>query len=223
MNVELLSTGSELLRGRNVDTNAAWLARELEKAGHEVRWHQTVDDDFGRLVDAVKLAASRADAILLTGGLGPTEDDYTRRVAEEAFHRPLVFHPKAWAAIRERFRKYGIRMAAINRRQAYAPVGASLLPNPHGSAPGFALRASGVFFAAMPGPPREMFPMFLRHVLPKIRVKADFGVWEGKSFGLPEGHVDEIMMGVVRDPREYGLTVRGGQVSISLRAEGPRR
>ncbi|HLF93829.1 MAG TPA: molybdopterin-binding protein, partial [Planctomycetota bacterium] len=65
MNVELLSTGSELLRGRNVDTNAAWLARELEKAGHEVRWHQTVDDDFGRLVDAVKLAASRADAILL--------------------------------------------------------------------------------------------------------------------------------------------------------------
>lgn len=223
MNVELLSTGSELLRGRNVDTNAAWLARELEKAGHEVRWHQTVDDDFGRLVDAVKLGASRADAILLTGGLGPTEDDYTRRVAEEAFHRPLVFRPKAWAAIRERFRKYGIRMAAINRRQAYAPAGASLLPNPNGSAPGFAMRASGVFFAAMPGPPREMFPMFLRHVLPRIRVTADFEVWEGKSFGLPEGHVDEIVMGVVGDPREYGLTVRGGQVSISIRAQGPRR
>jgi len=223
MNVELLSTGSELLRGRNVDTNAAWLARELEKAGHDVLWHQTVDDDFGRLVDAVKLAASRADVILLTGGLGPTEDDYTRRVAEEAFHRPLVFHPKAWESIRERFRKYGTKMAAINRRQAYAPEGALLLPNPQGSAPGFALRQAGVFFAAMPGPPREMYPMFLKQVLPRIRVKASFDVWEGKSFGLPEGHVDEIMMGVLGDPRAYGLTVRGGQVSISIRAEGPGR
>ena len=223
MIVEVLSTGTEFLRGRNVDTNAAWLAQECGKAGLEVRHHQAIDDDFGRLVDAVKLAASRSDVVLVTGGLGPTEDDYTRRVAEEAFHRPLRFRPEAWRAIQARFRKYRIPMAPINRRQAYAPEGATLLPNPNGSAPGFALRASGVFFAAMPGPPRELYPMFLARVLPKIRVRRDVDVWEGKSFGRPEGHVDEIVLRAVKDPRAYGLTVKGGQVSIWIRAEGPRR
>ncbi|HXX93226.1 MAG TPA: competence/damage-inducible protein A, partial [Planctomycetota bacterium] len=223
MIVEILSTGTELLRGRNVDTNAAWLSRECGKAGLEVLHHQTVDDDFGRLVDAVKLAAARSDVILMTGGLGPTEDDYTRRVAEEAFHRPLGFRAPAWKAIRERFRKYGTPMAAINRRQAYAPRGATLLANPNGSAPGFMLQASGVRFAAMPGPPREMYPMFLRQVLPRIRERTDVSLWEGKSFGLPEGHVDEIVLGAVGDPQAYGLTVRGGQVSIWIRALGPGR
>src|ERR1041384_1329288 len=102
MKVEILSTGSELLRGRNVDTNAPWLARQLEKAGLEVHAQQTVGDDFGRLVDAIKLAAARSDIILMTGGLGPTEDDYTTRVAEEAFHRPLVFRPTVWKVIQAR-------------------------------------------------------------------------------------------------------------------------
>jgi nicotinamide-nucleotide amidase len=223
MRVEILSTGSELLRGRNVDTNAAWMARELEKAGLEVLHHQTVDDHFGRLVDALKLALARSDVVLLTGGLGPTEDDYTRAVAAEAFHRPLVFRDDLWAKIRDRFRRYRIRMAAINRRQAFAPEGASVLPNPFGSAPGFAIRQDGVFFAAMPGPPRELYPMFLRHVLPRIRRRADFELWEGKSFGVPEGTVDEIVRRVVGAKATYGLTVRGGQVTISIRAEGARR
>jgi len=223
MIVEILSTGTELLRGRNVDTNAAWLSAECEKAGLEVRHHQTVDDDFGRLVDALKLAASRSDAILMTGGLGPTEDDYTRRAAEEAFHRPLRFRPEAWKAIRERFRKFRTPMAAINRRQAFAPEGATLLRNSNGSAPGFWLRSSGVVFAAMPGPPRELYPMFRESVLPRIRRRTDIEVWQGKSFGLPEGNVDEIVLKAVGDPRAYGVTVRSGQVSIWIRAEGARR
>jgi nicotinamide-nucleotide amidase len=223
MKVEILSTGTELLRGKNVDTNLAWLARECEKAGLEVRHHQAVDDHFGRLVDAVKLAAARADVILMTGGLGPTEDDFTRAVAEEAFHRPLRYRPALWERIRERFRRNRIRMAAINRRQAFVPEGAAVLPNPNGSAPGFALRQDGVYFAAMPGPPREMMPMFRDHVLPAIRTRADFGIWEGKSCGLPEGTVDEIVRRIVGTRAGYGLTVKAGQVSISVRAEGSRR
>lgn len=219
MKVEILSTGSELLRGRNLDTHLSWMARELEKAGLEVRHHQTVDDHFGRLVDAIKLAAARSDAILLTGGLGPTEDDFTRTAAAEAFHRPLVFHPAVWRRIRARLR----RPAAINRRQAFAPRGASILRNPMGSAPGFALRQDGVFFAAMPGPPHEMHPMFLDHVLPRLRVPRRFEYWEGRSFGVPEATVDEIVCRIVGRRAAYGLTVRGGQVTITLRAEGPGR
>ena len=223
MKVEILSTGTELLRGKNVDTNAAWIARRLANAGMEVYYHQTVDDHFGRLVDAFKLAAARADVILLTGGLGPTEDDYTRTAAEEAFHRPLTYRAELWKRIEARFRKSGTRMASINRRQAYVPEGATVLPNPNGTAPGFLLREGGVVFVAMPGPPREMQPMFLDHVLPRIRVKADFDVWEGNSYGIPEGTVDELVNRIVGKRATYGLTVRSGRVNISVRAEGPRR
>jgi nicotinamide-nucleotide amidase len=223
MNVEILSTGTELLRGKNVDTNAAWLSQQLAKAGLEVKHHQTVDDHFGRLVDAFKLAAARSDLVLLTGGLGPTEDDYTRPAAEEAFHRPLAYRADLWKKIRERFRKYKLKMAAINKRQAYVPQGATVLPNPQGTAPGFLLKEAGVVFAAMPGPPREMQPMFLNHVLPRIRTKADFEVWEGNSYGVPEGTVDELVNGIVGKRATYGLTVRMGRVNISIRAEGPRR
>jgi nicotinamide-nucleotide amidase len=223
MNVEVLSTGSELLRGRNVDTHLGFFARELYRAGLEVRHHQTVDDHPGRLVDALKLAAARSDVILLTGGLGPTEDDYTRAAAEEAFHRPLVFKPALWSGIRDRFRKSRTRMASINRRQAFVPRGASVLPNPNGTAPGFCLRQDGVFFAALPGPPREMEPMFLDQVLPRLRVRRDFELWERKVHGIPEGTVDEIVRRVVGSRAEYGLSVRWGQVSVTVRASGPGR
>jgi nicotinamide-nucleotide amidase len=223
MKVEILSTGTELLRGKNVDTNAAWLAQQLARAGLEVIHHQTVDDHFGRLVDAIKLAASRSDILIMTGGLGPTEDDYTRTAAEEAFHRPLVYRPEIWKTIQGRFKKSKLRMAMINQRQAFVPKGATVLPNPHGTAPGFLLRDGPVRFVAMPGPPREMEPMFLDHVLPKIDHRPDFDVWTGNSYGIPEGTVDEIVHKIVGKRASYGLTVRWGRVNITLRAEGPHR
>lgn len=223
MKVEILSTGTELLRGKNVDTNAAWLAQQLGRAGLEVIHHQTVDDHFGRLVDAIKLAASRSDVLILTGGLGPTEDDYTRTAAEEAFHRPLVYRADLWKKIEARFKRTGTRMALINKRQAYVPEGATVLPNPHGTAPGFLLREGAVRFVAMPGPPREMQPMFLGQVLPRIAKQPDFAVWTGNSFGIPEGTVDEMVNKIVGSRATYGLTVRWGRVNITVRAEGPRR
>jgi nicotinamide-nucleotide amidase len=223
MKVEVLSTGTELLRGKNVDTHLGFFARELYPAGLEVAFHQTCGDDFGRIVDALKLAATRADVILMTGGLGPTEDDHTRGAVEEAFHRPLKYRPELWTAIRERFRSNRIRMASINKRQAYIPDGATVLANPNGSAPGFALREGGVYLAALPGPPKEMHPMFREQVLPRIRVRRDFETWEGKVYGVPEGTVDEIVLKLVRDPDTYGLTVRWGQVTITLRAQGTSR
>jgi len=207
MNVEILSTGTELLRGKNVDTTSAWIAQKLADAGLEVRYHQTIDDHFGRLVDAIKLAASRSDLLLMTGGLGPTEDDYTRTAVEEAFHRPLEYRAELWKGIEARFRRTGTRMAAINKRQAYVPKGAVVLPNPNGTAPGFLLRDGPVRFVAMPGPPREMQPMFLSHVLPRIRTRADFDVWSCNSYGIPEGTVDEIVKKIVGARAGYGLTV----------------
>jgi nicotinamide-nucleotide amidase len=223
MIVETLSSGTELLRGRGVDTNASWVAGQLARAGLEVVHHQTVDDDFGRLVDAFKLAASRSDLVILTGGLGPTEDDHTRTAVEEAFHRPLVFRPALWKAIQARFRRTRTRMAAINRRQAFVPKGAVVLANPNGTAPGFLLHEGGVTFVALPGPPREMRPMLLDQVLPRLDVRRDYDTWEGASYGLPEGSVDEILVRRVGGRATYGVTARAGRISFLVRAQGPRR
>lgn len=220
MKVEILSTGSEILRGRNIDTHLGWIARQLERKGLAVGHYQAVDDHLGRLVDALKLAASRSDAVVLTGGLGPTEDDFTRAAVEEAFHRPLEFRAEIWKAIRERFKRAKLRPAAINRRQAFVPAGAAVLANPNGTAPGFLLREGGVLVAALPGPPAEMYPMFLRHVGPKLKGRPDVAFRELKVYGVPEASVDEIVLAATGDPSRYGLTVRWGQVSISLRSEG---
>jgi nicotinamide-nucleotide amidase len=224
--VAVLATGSELMRGRSIDTHLAYFARRLEAAGIEISHHSTSGDDLGRIVEEIRRAAEVSDVVLLTGGLGPTEDDFTRRAAAEAFGRPLVFVPSAWKSIRDRFRRYRIRMAGINRRQAFLPEGARLLPNPHGSAPGFAMEARGVRFFALPGPPREMHPMFERYVLPAIvrafPARGRFRLWEGKTFGLPEGTVDEIVRPIVARRRgaTYGLTVTGGTVNLAVRVEG---
>jgi nicotinamide-nucleotide amidase len=223
--VAVLSTGTELLRGRSVDTNLASIARALETIGLEVDYHATGPDDLDRLVEEIRLASARAEVVILTGGLGPTEDDFTRRAAAEAFERPLVFQPAAWNAIRSRFRRFRIPMASINRRQAFLPRAAGILPNPNGSAPGFAVESAGRFFFALPGPPREMIPMLQKRVLPRLAAafgnRARFRLWEGRVFGMPEGSVDEIVRPIVARRRgaSYGLTVSGGTVNITLRVE----
>ncbi|MBI2901109.1 MAG: CinA family nicotinamide mononucleotide deamidase-related protein [Planctomycetes bacterium] len=225
MRIEVLSTGTELLRGRSVDTNLGAIARELEAVGGEVRYHATCGDDLARLVEELKLAASRADVCIMTGGLGPTEDDLTRAAVEEALHRPLRFRPALWRAIRSRFRRLGVRVAAINRRQAFLPGGAGALANANGSAPGFRLEADGLLLFALPGPPREALPMFRRFVVPELarRLRKDWDLWEGKAIGLPEADVDALVRRIVGKRATYGLTVSGGVVSISVRTGGPSR
>jgi competence/damage-inducible protein CinA-like protein len=218
--VALISTGTELLRGRSLDTHLSSISRELEPMGLEVGYHSTCPDDLGRLVEEIRLAAARAEIVILTGGLGPTEDDYTRRAAAEAFGRPLEFSAGAWSAIRARFRKFRIPMAANNRRQACLPRGARLLPNPLGSAPGFEVDRR---FFALPGPPREMIPMLRNFVLPRLApLGKPFKLWEATVYGLPEGTVDEIAAPIVRrGGASYGITVSGGIIRLSVkRARG---
>lgn len=225
MRVQVLSTGTELLRGRSVDTNLGTIARELENLGGEVAYHATCGDDLARLVEELKLAASRADVCLMTGGLGPTEDDFTRPAVEEAFHRPLRFRPELWRAIVARFRRIRVKMAAINRRQAFLPEGARALANPNGSAPGFRLEVDGFVLYALPGPPREMVPMLRERVLPELskRFRKNWDLWSGKAVGIPEGDVDVLVKRIVGTRATYGLTVGGGAVTITVRAEGTSR
>ena len=137
MNAEIIATGSELVLGETVDTNSAYLARQLAAIGINVFRKTAVGDNEERIAAIVSEALDRADLIICTGGLGPTVDDVTREAVARATDRPLVFHQHLLDQIAARFRAFGRTMSESNRRQAYVPEGAQIIENPRGTAPAF--------------------------------------------------------------------------------------
>ncbi len=170
---EILSQGDEVVTGQVADTNAAWLSERLTEMGVIVVRHTAVGDRRADIIEAVRTAAKRAEIVLGTGGLGPTDDDLTNEAVAAAFARPLVLDAEALLAIEGFFAAIGRPMAAVNRKQAMLPEGALRLDNDAGTAPGFAIDAGTSWLAFMPGVPREMKRMFLRIVAPVLRARFD--------------------------------------------------
>src|SRR6516225_5946720 len=137
MKCEILSIGSELTSGQNLDTNSQWLSRRLAETGIAVGWHTTVADDLNDNVEAFRIAARRARLVIATGGLGPTLDDLTREAVAKAAGVEVVFHPESFEQIKEMFARRGRTMPERNRVQALFPAGAEPIPNDRGTAPGF--------------------------------------------------------------------------------------
>jgi len=164
----LLSTGEEVLRGEILDSNNHWLARTLGERGFEVQLMLTAGDRRADLAFALGTALERADWLFMSGGLGPTDDDLTTAVIAELTGVGLEFDEPSWAAIRERFRRANLEAGASNRKQAFFPQGARVLPNRQGTAPGFVLRCvragAAKTIVALPGPPRELQPMLLAYL-----------------------------------------------------------
>lgn len=180
----ILSTGTEILQGLYADTNGAWLSEQLTGLGLRVVRHVAAPDDASSVAEALRYLARNCQVVIMTGGLGPTDDDLTRQSVCEVFGVGLTEDPRAWAMIEERFRRRGIAPFASNRVQALIPQGACTLYNEWGTAPGFLIEHPGKglpWFAALPGPPREMRPMFEKHL--RKRITKDFG----------KGHVTRIM------------------------------
>src|SRR5574341_616266 len=172
MGVEILTIGTELLLGQIVDTNAAFMAQRLAEAGIDLFFKATVRDNEARIESALRQGLERAEAVLCTGGLGPTEDDLTRDVIAKVLDRGLRLDEGILAHIAARFAARGITMAENNRKQAYVPIGAFVLPNPRGTAPGLYLTTpEGKVVVAMPGVPSEMRPMLTEQVLPRLRAQ----------------------------------------------------
>jgi nicotinamide-nucleotide amidase len=169
---EIIAIGSELLAPDRTDTNSLWLTEKLNSIGIEVRLKTIVGDDDARLEEAIKDAVRRSRVVITTGGLGPTEDDITRKVAARALGRRLLLDDELLEQIRERFKAFGRPMPERNSRQAMVIDGAEVLPNPNGSAPGLFIEHEGTAISLLPGPPREMRPMFENHVLPKLSARA---------------------------------------------------
>lgn len=168
--VVLVTVGDELLLGQTVNTNATWLARELADLGADVARFVTVGDGEDEIRDAVAGARAAADLVVVTGGLGPTEDDRTRAVVADLFGRELEVDEELLRALERRFREAGFgELPARNVSQAEVPRGATALPNPHGTAPGLVLEGEGVVVALLPGVPREMKGIFRESLSARLR------------------------------------------------------
>jgi nicotinamide-nucleotide amidase len=197
MRIEILCTGDEILTGKTINTNYAWMAQRLGEAGLEVVHGTTVGDDRAALLEAFAQAAARADAVIVNGGLGPTVDDLSQEVAAEAAGVPLVLH-EDWLARMEGFYARRNRpMPPNNRKQAMLPAGCEFLDNPIGTACGFAVTIGAARFYFTPGVPREMRLMLEQQVMPRLLAKAGLrGVARLKrfhSFGIGESRADEML------------------------------
>jgi len=173
MTAEILSVGTELLLGDIVNTNAAFLSKELAKLGINVYVETTVGDNAARLLDAYRNAFARADLVITTGGLGPTEDDLTKEVAAEYFGLTLVEDAESMRLLKGYFAKSGSHMTANNLKQAFIPEGAIVLTNANGTAPGCMVEANGKILVMLPGPPNECVPMYHSEVAPKLKKHTD--------------------------------------------------
>jgi nicotinamide-nucleotide amidase len=238
MLVELVNTGSELMLGRVLNTHQQWLCSRLADLGYEVSRQVAIPDTGPEIQTAVREALTRADLVIVTGGLGPTSDDITRDLIAQLLGKRLVEDPAVLAPIQAYFEQRKRRMPPRTRVQALVPEGALVLANAYGTAPGLALevkpnpfqpagRAS--LLIMLPGPPRELRPMFLDKVVPLLRrvfpLPVPFQCLTLRSTGLGESVAEETVAGplqsLVDAGLELGYCARPGQVDIRLVARGP--
>jgi nicotinamide-nucleotide amidase len=173
---EIIGVGTELLLGQIVNTNAAWIGQRLADVGWDVLRHTAVGDNTERIAGTIREALGRADAVIVTGGLGPTQDDVTREALAAVAGVSLRRQPELEQWLRERFARMGVqRMAEMNLRQADVPEGARVIDNPRGTAPGLIVEIDGKPTYAVPGVPREMEGMLERVVLPDLAARAGEG------------------------------------------------
>ena len=171
MIAEIVTTGTEILLGDIVDTNAAWIAQQLREAGVNLYYKTTVGDNEPRVRGVIEQCMQRCDAIIVTGGLGPTVDDITRQAIAAATGRTLVLHEGALETLKPRFARFGSQMTENNLQQAYIPEDSILIENPVGTAPGFIVETERCAVIALPGVPREMKQLMTATVLPYLRRK----------------------------------------------------
>ena len=222
MKAEIIAVGSELLTPDRLDTNSLFLTEELNKLGIEVVRKTIVGDNRELLAEAFRDALDRVPLIIASGGLGPTEDDLTRETVADLLGRKLIRNDAILRYIEGRFRQLGREMPAVNARQAMVPEGAQVMENPRGSAPGLWLEDKGRFVVLLPGPPRELKPMCLEQVLPRLE-KRRSGVRmfhrELRVAGMGESAVEQRIKPIYTRYGDVNTTILAapGEIQIHLR------
>lgn len=223
LTAEIIAIGSELLAPDRSDTNSLWLTEKLNSIGIEVKLKTIVGDDDARLEEALKDAVKRSKVVITTGGLGPTEDDITRKVAARALGRRLLLNESVLADIRNRFQSFGRSMPERNSRQAMVIDGAEILPNPNGTAPGLFIEHDGTAIALLPGPPREMHPMFENEVNRRLAGRVGLLRVVRRTLrvaGMGESAVDEIIAPVYTkyDNPQTSILFNRSEIEVQLTA-----
>jgi nicotinamide-nucleotide amidase len=225
---EIVAVGTELLLGQIADTNARWMSEQLAAAGIDVTNHQAVGDNLDRIVEALLLATARADVVLVSGGLGPTEDDITRDAIAAFAGVPLVFHAELETMLREKFRRWSAigAMPESNLRQAYVPEGAGWIVPDRGTAPGLALRLEGTRLYAVPGVPDEMQEMIGGTIVPELRELAGGDVIASRILrcaGMGESAVAERLADLFASSTNPTIAYLAsmGEVKVRITAKAP--
>jgi len=226
MNAEIIAVGSELLTPQRLDTNSLFLTQQLNDLGVEVTTKYVVGDNRDHVADVVRRAMSRAEIVILSGGLGPTEDDVTRDAVALAIDRKLVFHAEIADQLEQRFRQANRKMAEVNRRQAFIIEGADILPNDRGTAPGQWIDDSQTSIILLPGPPHELKAMFTRQCLPRLERVVPKQVIRTlllRVTGMPESDLDQTISPVYKKYENPVTTILAGDgdLQVHLRAHGP--
>lgn len=212
-----------MLTPSRLDTNSLFLTDHLNSLGIEVVAKRVIGDDRERLTEAIRHALAGADLVLISGGLGPTEDDVTRDAAAAALGVSQSLSAAVVAWIEERFRSFGRKMAENNKRQAWVLDGAEILDNPHGTAPGQWIATGSKVVALLPGPPREIKPMFLNHCLPRLRAMLPplaIAIRHYRVAGMGESDLDQLIAPVYTLYTNPVTTVlaKPGDIEVILRA-----
>lgn len=219
MKIELITIGSELLAGQTLNTNALFVGDQLGKAGLTLSRQIAIPDDLDVIVSTLEESMTRAEWIIVSGGLGPTNDDVTKAAIAEALGRSLVMHEEIMTELKERYAKSGRPVTPYLETQAVLPANAEIIPNAVGTAVGFYLRSKGTTIAVVPGVPREMRPMIVEHIVPRIADESDVTattvIWS--TSGTAESRLYELIEPLMRAhpgiavgflPSEHGVRLK---------------
>lgn len=227
MRAELIMIGTELLLGEVVDTNASFLAQRLAQLGIDLFYKSTVGDNLTRGQGILELALERSDLLIISGGLGPTDDDLTRDMVSLVTKRELVEDPKVEEDLKAWFQeRYGAntQVPEHNRKQAFFPKGSKILPNPVGTAPGFWLELDGKIVIGLPGVPSELQTIFMESVEPLLQVKSSGNRLFTKNLnfvGIGESRLEELLQDLLikQSNPTIALYASGGKVRVRLTAK----
>jgi competence/damage-inducible protein CinA-like protein len=228
MNAEIIAIGSELLLGETIDTNSAYLARQLAGVGVGLFRKTVVGDNEERIAATIAEALGRADLVICTGGLGPTVDDMTREAVARALGRPLIFHQHLLDQIEARFRAFGRTMSESNRRQAYVPEGARIVENPRGTAPSFIVEDARGTVMVLPGVPSEMRYLWENALAPYLRdERGQTGVILVRTLhaaGLSESLIGEMLADLMsQENPTLGISAKRAQYELRIGARAESR
>lgn len=229
MKAEIICVGTELLLGDIVNTNATWLAGQLKELGVNLYYISTVGDNRQRMYEVFNTAYQRSDLILITGGLGPTEDDITREMVSQVVDRSLEFRQNLADEIQARFQRFKRQMTSNNLRQAYLPEGAEAIPNRVGTAPGLYLKTEDTIFVALPGVPYEMKINFTEEVLPRLQKELpEQGVIFSrllKMCGIGESSMEERVKDLIQNQTHPTIApyAGSGEVYLKVTAKAAKR